>query len=290
MENIFHEYFVSPIFERSGYNLVNTSVYAAIALASLYVIWKVLKGKGYDFGSREFLYGTAAFVLFGSTSRVITDLWDAGFVAEAAKQNGFYYALYSSGLFEYGYLTVTPGIYIVTAALFLTSIALGMAMRNNKFPVFVGGILWLLCLAILLPFAAHFEFFLLAIAVACIVSFAAFHLLEHATKAQANLHEKLAISGQALDGAATFVVIDVFSKASGKVYFEQHVIPSIIGAATPLGFLLFLIVKVVLASAIVYLLRKEKIEWGDRALVLVVVAIMGFAPGLRDILRMLCGT
>ena len=63
-----------------------------------------------------------------------------------------------------------------------------------------------------------------------------------------------------------------------------------IGTATPLGFFLFFLVKIALASAIVYFIRKEKMDKSDLALVLLVVAIMGFAPGIRDALRMLCGT
>ena len=48
--------------------------------------------------------------------------------------------------------------------------------------------------------------------------------------------------------------------------------------------------KVALATAIVYFLGKEKMDARDKALVLIVVAIMGFAPGMRDLLRMLAGT
>ncbi|MCX6772485.1 MAG: DUF63 family protein, partial [Candidatus Micrarchaeota archaeon] len=108
------DYFVKSIFERTGYNMVNTLAYAAIALGALYLIWSFLKKKGFDFASRDFLYGVGAFVLFGSTARVLTDAVDAGHSLGVLSQ-----------MFGYGYLTVTPGIYIVTAALFLFSIAIG---------------------------------------------------------------------------------------------------------------------------------------------------------------------
>jgi uncharacterized membrane protein len=288
------DYFVNPIFDRTGYNAVNTLIYAAIALAALYAIWRVLRKNGFDFASQEFLYGAGAFVLLGSTARVLTDLWDAGAIASAAQSGGIlsgvYSALYSTRLFEYSYLTVTPGIYIVVALLFLLSIAIGRAMKMPRFPQYAGLALWFPCFLLLLPFASHADFAGMAIALAVLGAVAAWKLLEKAGKMELSLHEKLAILGQALDGASTYVVIDIFSKATGKSYFEQHVLSSGIGTATPLGFFLFFLVKVALSSLIVYFLSKEKMNAKDKALVLTVVAIMGFAPGLRDLLRMLAGT
>ncbi len=294
MGNIVEEYFIRPIFDRTGYNAVNTLVYAAIAILCLYAIWRLLRGKKFDFAGQEFLFGAAAFVLFGSTSRVLTDLWDSGAIAEAAHGSGaggaVYSALYSSGIFAYGYLTVTPGIYIITAIFFLTSIAIGMAMKNKWFPAAAGFLLWLPCFLLALPFVRNVYFGLLAIALAGAGAFACYWLLPMFGKTKLNLHEKLAIAGQALDGAATYIVIDVFSKETGKGYFEQHVLSSGIGTATPLGFGLFFLLKIALASLIVHFLGKEKMDWNDKALVLIVVGIMGFAPGIRDLLRMLAGT
>lgn len=279
MADFLTDYFINPIWERTGYNPVNTLAYAAIAIVSIYFIWRFLKKKEFDFATRDFLYGAGAFVLFGSTARVITDLSDAGTSFGVL-----------SSIFSYGYLTVTPGIYIVTAALFLLSIAIGRAMHSSRFPMYAGIALWLPCFLLLIPHMAHFDYFLLGIAIAAAGALAAYWLLKKFAKLELGLHEKLAIAGQALDGAATFVVIDIFSKQTGKDYFEQHVLSGGIGTATPLGFFLFFLVKVALASAIVYFLSKEKMDSKDAALVLIIVGIMGFAPGIRDLFRMLAGT
>ena len=294
VDSAIQDYFISPIFDRTGYNAINTLVYAAIALLCLYIIWRMLRKAGFDFSGKDFLYGAGAFVLFGSLSRVLTDLADAGAFSSLAQSGSafshFYAWLAGTGIFTYGYLTVTPGIYVVTAVFFLLSIAVGRAMKNNRFPLYAGTALWLPCALLLLPFVEYFSYFALALGIAAAGWLIATFSLEKFGKMKLDLHERLAIFGQALDGAATFVVIDVFGKQTGKQYFEQHVLSSGIGAATPLGFFLFFAVKVALASAIVYFLSKEKINAHDRALVLVVVAIMGFAPGMRDLLRMLCGT
>ncbi len=294
MEDLIRDYFVAPIFERTGYNAFNTLAYAAIALAALYMAWRFMKGKKIDFAGSGFLLAAASFVLLGSTARVLTDLADAGRIAQAANAGGWLGALYAAvhswGIFDYGYLTVTPGIYVVTAALFLCALATGRAMKSGRFAFYAGLALWLPCFALLLPFMANFWFAAIALAIACAGSLAAFAAIEKLGKMKLGLHQKLAIAGQALDGAATYTVIDLFSTASGKGYFEQHVLSAGIGQATPLGFGAFFLVKLALSSLIVYLLSKEKMDGGDRALVLIVVAIMGFAPGIRDLLRMLCGT
>ncbi|MFA6907941.1 MAG: DUF63 family protein [Candidatus Micrarchaeia archaeon] len=291
---VLEDYFISPIVERTGYNAINTLAYAAIAIGALYLIWRFMSGRKYDFAGKGFLYAVAAFVLFGSTCRVLTDLSDSGAVAgmaiSASPLAPLYMALHASGIFRYGFLTVTPGIYLVTAALFLLSIAIAGVMKQDMFAAYAGFLLWLPIALLLLPFMSHWWYLLLTLAIAGAGALAAFFLLEKAGKLKLTIYEKLAIGGQALDGAATFVVIDIFAKETGRDYFEQHVLSSGIGTATPLGFFLFFLVKIALAGAIVYFLRKEKMEKSDLALVLLVVAIMGFAPGIRDALRMLCGT
>jgi uncharacterized membrane protein len=288
------DYFVSPIVEKTGYNAVNTLTYAAIAIAALYLIWRFMKARGFDFAGRGFLLSVAAFVLLGSTCRVLTDLSDSGAVAGMAASGGAlsptYAALAQSGIFEYGFLTVTPGIYIVTASLFLLALAIGSAMRHEMFAAYAGLAMWLPVFLLVLPFMSHWQYFLLALAVGAAGALAAFYLLGMVGKMKLGVHEKLAIAGQALDGAATFVVIDVFARETGRDYFEQHVLSSGIGNATPLGFFLFFLVKIALAGLVVYFLRKERLERRDAALVLLAVAVMGFAPGIRDVLRMLCGT
>jgi uncharacterized membrane protein len=102
--------------------------------------------------------------------------------------------------------------------------------------------------------------------------------------------ELLPIMGQALDGAATWVAIDLFGPASGQAYFEQHVLSNAIGQASPLGFGLFFLLKIGFAAAAVWAIRKEDMDGRIKSLVLLVIAIIGFAPGLRDTLRLLCGT
>jgi len=102
----------------------------------------------------------------------------------------------------------------------------------------------------------------------------------------------IAVLGHALDGAATFVVIDLFGKFSGIPYGEQHVVPNMIGGilgSSGFGFLLFYAIKVALSFAAVYFINKEANNDRERYFLILLLAIMGIAPGIRDVLRMLAG-
>ncbi|MCP4647544.1 MAG: DUF63 family protein [bacterium] len=81
----------------------------------------------------------------------------------------------------------------------------------------------------------------------------------------------------------------MFSSAIGKNYFEQHVLSRAVGELLNTYFLFYL-VKVAIASAAVYLVEKEKMKSDERIYFYLVVAIIGLAPGIRSILRMVCGT
>ncbi|MBN2478541.1 DUF63 family protein, partial [Candidatus Micrarchaeota archaeon] len=98
----------------------------------------------------------------------------------------------------------------------------------------------------------------------------------------------LMVFGHALDGAATFFIIDFFSGISGIPYGEQHVISRAVGEL--LGtFFVFYILKVAISLAAVYILAKEKMEREDKIFFALIIITIGLAPGIRDVLRMVVG-
>ncbi|VVB57659.1 Uncharacterised protein [uncultured archaeon] len=290
-------YFIDPVWERTGYNAVNTVVYAAIALGALYLIWRFFEKKNISI-DRAFWAGAMGFVLWGSSLRVLTDSVDAGTMAKTlglaqAGLGGWfgglaqaaYPLLLSSHLLDYGPLTVTPGIYVMTAALFLLCIGRGWAFKRPYLAAGVGLAGGALNLLLLLPMMKHWDYAAIPIA----LSLLAGALFYYGLKWKDRKH-LLPVMGQALDGAATWVAIDFFGPASGQNYFEQHVLSRAIGEGTPLGFGLFFLLKIGFAALAVWAIRKEDLDVRLKNLVLLVIAIIGFAPGLRDLLRMLCGT
>ena len=71
-------------------------------------------------------------------------------------------------------------------------------------------------------------------------------------------------------------------------YFEQHVVSAAIGELAGTYFTFYLL-KTVIAFAAAYVVMKEKMDLEDKYYILLVFMIMGFAPGLRDIMRMMVG-
>ena len=100
------------------------------------------------------------------------------------------------------------------------------------------------------------------------------------------------IGAHALDGAATFVSIDIFNKLEpictelGKCYSEQHVFPNILGTYS---FFVFFLVKVLIIVIAAYILSTEKIKISEKYYIILILLVMGLAPGVRDLLRVMIG-
>ena len=273
MENLIYDYFIEPIWSRSGYNLINTLTYAVLAIASVYILHKLIKGKiAID---ENFVKGILPFVLFGSTVRSVTDSIDNGVFQPVS---AFHELILNSGIYDYGYLTVTPGIYVVTAAILLASMAVLYRMRRLELLGYVGLVLWIPHFLLLIPFMHYAAYALPVLVLAAVPTYLAWKHFKD------RIYTGI-VGGQALDGAATFFIIDYFSGISGIQYFEQHVFSAAIGDLLGTYFLFYL-VKVAIGFGAVYVLRDEKMDQEDKYFIALVLMIMGFAPGIRDILRM----
>jgi uncharacterized membrane protein len=301
MSDFFSDYFIRPIWEHTGYNLVNTLAYALIALAAAYLIYKAFQ-KFRIAIDKEFLLAILPFILLGSTMRVVTDSIDTQLMQAYAANNagsfvsGIYSAIISSHALDYGYLTVTPGIYIVTAALFLAVLAICHSFGKREIVKYVGFALWLPFLLLLVPMMSHWAYPVIAIVVAVAAYFGA-----KAAFARFGVKDELApfvVFAHALDGAATFVTIDLFNKlepacaALGKCYGEQHVLSAGLGNVlgfTGYGYLLFLLVKILFSGAAAYIVAKDNAPQSEKNYIFLLLIIFGLAPGIRDCLRVLTG-
>jgi uncharacterized membrane protein len=273
MENIIYDYFIDPIWSKTGYNVVNTLVYAAIAIVSVYVLHRILKGKiPID---ENFVKAVLAFVLLGSTLRSVTDSIDNGVFQPISPVHAF---ILDSGIYDYGYLTVSPGIYLVTAALLLGAMAILYRLKRLDLLGYVGLALWLPHFLLLVPFMEYAVYALPVLLLAAVPTYLAY------MRYKDRIYSAI-VAGQALDGAATFFVIEHFSGISGVQYFEQHVFSAAIGALGGTYFVFYLL-KTAIAFAAIHVLREEKIDQEDKYYIALVLMIMGFAPGIRDILRM----
>ena len=95
--------------------------------------------------------------------------------------------------------------------------------------------------------------------------------------------------GQLCDGIATWLGVDFFN------YSEKHVVGAWImeqGTFLWSGAWLFLLVKVLLVSALIVIFGKVRVEHNQqhlRLLVVIALLVVGLAPGLRDVGRLILG-
>lgn len=275
-------WFQQPIIERTGYNPVNTIVYAAIALIAVYIIWLIFQRRKLQIDQR-FIYAILAFVLFGSTVRIITDISEKPIWDSFPDVSPLHNPVYNLGWYDYdAYIIPSPGIYIVTAILFLISLAVLWALKKQQYLMHVGLALWLPHFLVILPFLGNYA--LHAIPILILTALPAYFV----HKKYSNNTLTLVQASHGLDGAATFYAIDIFPKFSNVVYGEQHVLGGFIGEFFGTYFA-FYALKILLAYFIVDTLHKEKASANYKNYIALVIIIIGFAPGLRDVLRMMAG-
>lgn len=277
LDSFINDYYLEPIRSHTGYNPVNTVTYAIIAIAAIYLLYRYLKTK-IEF-NESFVYGVLPFVLFGSTVRVITDAIGNGVFRPITPLHAL---VLGSHVYDYGFITSSPGIYLVTAALLFMSMAVLYRMKKMESLWIVGIALWLPHFLLLLPFMQYAIYALPILLLAAVP--AAIAYIYFKDKNLAGI-----VAGHSLDGAATFFVIDIFSGISGIAYGEQHMLASGIGTFSGTYFTFYLI-KVLVSFAAAYFVMKEDIPANDKRYIALVLMIMGFAPGIRDMLRMAAGT
>jgi uncharacterized membrane protein len=263
------EYFVNPI-EKPGeyapYNIVNTIVFAIAALLAAYLIFRALK----RFGVRvdeKFAFAVMPFAALGAIARVLSDAAVLPRKVEVA------------GIAAYPF--ITPGIYIVTFLLFAAALVLALKFsRDWQTTLGQAGIA--LSIVALLPLLPLFkEFTALAIVGGLVgVALAAYWVVGKMKAYPLTKFGWLVALGQGLDGAATFAGVSVFG------YGEQHVLANaIFSAGSPFA---FFALKIAFALAVAYAASREK-DGDEKNFVMLLIAVMGFAPGLRDVLRVAAG-
>jgi len=228
--------------------------------------------RGIKFNSK-FLLALLPYILLGSALRVLEDMdilprsWNP---------------------LEMAYYFVTPGIYMLIAVATIAGLFLALFLskkfKKDFHKVFAG-----IGLAFALPLTAfemaHFQawfgfFAVLAITVAVTgILFFAFKKLRW--KILENRLNLLALASQTLDGSATFVATQFF------VCGEQHPLSGFFLELFPLS---FIGVKVALVLVIIHYVDKEIENENLRGFIKIIVAILGFATGLRDILTLGVGT
>lgn len=267
------EFFCRPILEQTGYNLVNTLVYVVILLAIAFgLVWPWLKKTQIPLDHR-FLVALLPFIVLGSSLRILEDLQLVSATCNPV---------------SVGFYAITPGIYILVGVLAILSVWLANRFAKNHFFVALGGIGILLAFGPLLFVLSKIIVWdglvgvvVLALVLTGIGVFGSRFFKK--TKALfSNRFNQLVFLGQMLDASATFVSLQFYNCS------EQHVLSA--GIIDLFGPFSFVIVKFVLMLLVLYFADKEIDDPKTNWFVKLLIGIIGFAPGLRDVLTLGVGT
>ncbi len=260
--NFINKYFIEPMFNKTGYNAINTTIYATIALICVYLIyifWK--KRKWID---NQLIYSLIPFVLFGSTKRVITDAVDGGLL-----KGGIY------NLYKYNIFNISPFIYISIGILFILIYSIERHLKKKNLTIYLGSLLFIFHFLLLIP-ALHVVWdVILPVSILTLIPVGVVYIIF-----DKNVIDTFTVFAQTLDGAATYFAVNFLG------YGEQHVLPNFIG--NTYGYEYFYFLKIIISSLFVYLIKREE-EVDKKIIAYAIVITIGLAPGVRDILRMMTG-
>lgn len=283
ISDFIYKYYIDPVKYGEPYNIVETLTYAIFLIIGIYLIYRWfsdsrwLSERGIHLDS-SFLLATIPYVVLGGVLRVIQD---AGMVTG-----------------DWQYLIVTPPIYFLLFFFTLGMIFIGGTLRKNgivkeflPFYAISGSLAVFVILILLFSWgAAHtcIDLFILSIIplMAITATVLIWLCMRYVLKWE-YVNDPLylvLIFGQMLDASATSYGL-TFHPAIN--YIEQHVVGSNLIEMTGTAFIMYPLKLVVLFPAIyiMQLYRKEANPafWH---LVLLAMIVVGLAPGIRDMIRM----
>jgi uncharacterized membrane protein len=271
-----YKYYLDPIRYGEAYTLVDTLTYALILIAAVYLLYRGLRRYGIAIDD-ELVLATLPYVVFGGLLRVVED---TGMITSDLR-----------------FLLITPLIFFLIAliagvALFGGKIAenAGIVSRYSKVYAGVGIAGSFLSGAALVWFGLTETTIALGVlaailTLAAVTSVALWAFLAYVLKwgYVSNLLYKLLIFGHMLDASATSYGIDLHPVH----YVEQHVVGGALIDATGTAFSMFLLKFAVIIPAVYVLeLYRREGDTGFWHLILLAMIVVGMAPGIRDLTRM----
>lgn len=277
MWDFIYKYYVGPTLNGEPYTIVDTLTYAIILILAVYLVYRWLKKTGIDI-DQEFIVSTIPFVILGGLMRVVED---TGIIPR-----------------PWNVILVTPIIFFVvffiTITILVTARILekkGLVPSYTKFYAAGGLCACIITAAVLTYFGITetriaLDVLATILMMAAVSSAAVWGLLRYGLKwtFTENILYKLLIFGHMLDASATSFGIELHE----LTYVEVHVVGSHLIEATGTAFSMFALKLVVIIPAI-YVLEMYRKEGNSQLwhLILLAMIVVGMAPGIRDMVRMI---
>ncbi|HPP76890.1 DUF63 family protein [Methanospirillum sp.] len=271
-----YKYYIDPITYDNSYNIVNTLTYAFILLICTWLVYRWLELNHISI-DREFVFSLIPWVVFGGFLRVVED---TGYITS-----------------DLHVVLITPLIYFLIFAIAMPVLSgshvlekRGVISSWKRIFFLTGVVLSGATLSFLIWFGlthAHLDL-LVAItimAMALGTSGLLYAVIRYGfgwTYIQDRLYQIL-IFGHMLDASATSYGIDLHTIP----YSEKHVVGSALIDLTGTAFVMFPLKLLVLVPGIYILeLYRRDGASGIWYLILLAMIMVGLAPGIRDMMRM----
>jgi uncharacterized membrane protein len=271
-----YKYYIDPIRYGQPYTIVDTLTYAVILIICVWLIYQWLTRKKISI-DREFVYALIPWIILGGFLRVVEDTGSTGS--------------------EWGVLLTTPLIFFVILAVAAPTLwvmwkleASGIICRFKLAFGYAGLTLALFTLIYLVWFGFTQSRFDPGVAgiilsMAVIITTLVYGLIRYVFRWEyvSDSLYQLLIFGHMLDASATSYGIDLHTVS----YVEQHVVGSALIAMTGTAFIMFPLKLLVIIPGIWILEQYRRADSsGIWYLILLAMIMVGMAPGIRDMLRM----
>ena len=284
MADFFQTYFIDPIRFNTGYNIVNTAVYALVFVALVFATYKLLRLLKIKIDKKFFL-AIVPYVALGAILRAWEDLIEAtntipGIFSPFTVLDAFGTAR--------NLLLITPLIYIFMFFLTLAALLVSIGIeKKTKMPYYkawlaIGILLCLVGLSQLRIQEAFALFAMLGIFSVWAIALGGARIAFRNSPVRKLLTKEntLLILVHMFDATTTFVALQFFP------YFEQHVVAGfVISFLGPAG---IFALKLPVVSAVLYYMDKE-VQGEKRNFLKIAVLVLGLGPGLRNFLRLVMG-
>jgi len=251
-------YFIDPILTNSGYNLVNTGVYALLLIVFGYIVFLAIRKLEIEIDS-NFAMSVFPYILMASILRSLNDI---GIVSTK--------------------LLVTPFFYFyafaVTFSLLVFSQILAKQFKVSFHALFFAfGFVLAGILFTLLRFQNLFAVGQILALDAAIFILIFAPLWKKMPIWKASIWNKSAFFAQMFDASATFVAVTYYG------FMEQHVLPNILSSLAG-TWLIFFVAKAAVILAFLWAVDSGIEDKNLRNFLKLIVIMLGIGQGFRDLL------
>jgi uncharacterized membrane protein len=242
---LLNKYFILPFNGIYEYNLVNTITYGLFAFLGIYFIKYFIKHKKIKLDI-IFVRNLVPYIIFGALMRSYVD----------------------KGLIEKTFFTVSPGLYLTLASLFMIGLLFGKLKELGL----------LLLISFLLIYGISFSIKSYLIFILVLTIFASKLLLSWTKSLNFSKISNYALTAQLFDALNTGFILLFFGG------FEKHVIPRAVidFFGTPLA---FIPAKLIIIIPVIYYLNGDKSKLSK--LIIISIFVLGLAQGLRNLINVL---